>query len=181
MRHPTMLKSDSRLAESRQCLCEILRRWERFEPGSPSEQNDANTEEAAQTAHSPVGFVPGHGEHVENTVSDPTLPENASRCDACAASQDGGNRAEESMHTLQRHLPPLCAGPHGHTNLSIAMALYRIGRLRVRGGECGAIIGYWMCTCSLKGDYMIGALCSYRFLRSSKMTMEPECRSRLRL
>ena len=141
MRHPTMLKSDSCLAESRQCLCEILRRWERFEPGSPSEQNDANTEEAAQTAHSPVGFVPGHGEHVENTVSDPTLPENASRCDACAASQDGGNRAEESMHTLQRHLPPLCAGPHGHTNLSIAMALYRIGRLRVRGGECGAIIG----------------------------------------
>ena len=70
-----------------------------FEPGSPSEQRDANGEEAAQTVHSLVDFVPGHGEHVENTVSDPALPESDSRCDDRAALQDGGNRAEESLHT----------------------------------------------------------------------------------
>jgi len=35
--------------------------------------------------------------------------------------------------TLQSHLPPLCAGPHGQENVRIAMALYRIVRLRLRG------------------------------------------------
>jgi len=70
-----------------------------FEPGSPSEQNDANAEEAAQTVHSPVDFVPGHGKHVENTVSDPTLPETVSCCDHHAALQDGGNQTEERSRT----------------------------------------------------------------------------------
>jgi len=50
-------------------------------------------------------------------------------------------RKKACIRTLQSHLPPLCAGPHGHENLWITMALYRIGRLRLRGGECGAIIG----------------------------------------
>jgi len=51
-------------------------------------------------------------------------------------------RKNACIRTLQSHLSPMCAGPHGHENLWIAMALYRIGRLRLKGGgECGASIG----------------------------------------
>jgi len=78
-----------------------------FELGSSSEQNDANAEEAAQTVHGPVDFVPGHGEHVENTVSDPAVPESDSRCDDRAALQDGGIRAEESLHADAAKSPAL--------------------------------------------------------------------------
>ena len=43
--------------------------------------------------------MPGRGEHVENTISDPALPECVSRCDDRVVLRDGGNRAEESLHT----------------------------------------------------------------------------------
>ena len=69
-----------------------------FETGS-SEQKEANAEvgnEAAQAVHNPVDFVPGHG---LNAVIDPALPESVRRCDDRAVLQDGGNRAEESLHT----------------------------------------------------------------------------------
>jgi len=54
--------------ESTVPLCDIAPVGE-FELGSSSEQNDANAEEAAEAAeivHSPVDFVPGHGEHVKH-------------------------------------------------------------------------------------------------------------------
>jgi len=73
---------------------------EEFETAS-LEQNEANAEvgnEAAQPVHSPVDVVPGHGEHAENTVSDPALPQSTNHCDDRTVLQDGGNRAEEILH-----------------------------------------------------------------------------------
>ena len=87
-------------------------------------------------------FVPGHVEHVENYAGDPYLPEKVSRCDDRAVLQDDGNRADESFHKdVEKSLSPLVRiGPHGHKNLWIAMALYCIGRFRLKGEGCGAII-----------------------------------------
>ena len=71
-----------------------------------------------------------------NSVWNPILPKSVSRCDDRTTSQDSGNRAEDSVpiQTLQSHLTPLCAGPHGYEDLWIAMVLYLVGRLRLKGG-----------------------------------------------
>jgi len=70
------------------------------------------------------------------SVWNPILPKSVSRCDDRTASHDSGNRAEDNVpiQTLQSHLTPLCAGPHGYENLWIAMALYLVGGLRLKGG-----------------------------------------------
>ena len=97
-----------------------------FETGSP-EQNEANAEvgnEAAQAVHNPADFVPGHDEHAENAVSDP--PYRRASVVAMIAQfykKVVIERKKTCMQTLISHLPPLCAGPHGHENLWIAIVL----------------------------------------------------------
>jgi len=92
------------------------------------------------------------------SVWNPILPKSVSRCDDRTASQDSGNRAEDSVpiQTLQSHLTPLCAGPHGYENLWIVMALYLVGRPRLKGGV--NVVQFWMRTCLLEGDCLIGAI-----------------------
>ena len=145
MRHPTMLKSDSLLAESRQRLCEILRPWENLNLiHLLIEQNEANAEvgnEAAQAVHNPVDLVPVTVNMLKMLLVIPPC-RRASVAAMIAQFYKTAviERKKAFIRTLQS-LPPLCAGPHGHGNLWIAVVLYRIGRLCLKGGECGAIIG----------------------------------------
>jgi len=137
-----MLKSDSRLVESRQRLCAILHPWENLNLVHLLSRTTQTREKQLKQyiARSTLCLVT-----VNMSKTLLVIPPYQRATVAAMIAQLYKTavieRNKACIRTLQSHLPPLCAGPHGHENLWIAIALYRIGRLRLRGGECGAIIG----------------------------------------
>jgi len=131
-----MLKSDSLLAESRQRLCEILRPWENLNLiHLLIEQNEANAEVgngAAEAVHNPVNFVPVTVNMLLVIPPHRRVPVAATIAQFCKAAVI--ERKKACVQTLNNRLSPLCAGPHGHGNLWIAVVLHRIGRIRLKGG-----------------------------------------------
>jgi len=76
MQHTTVLKSDSRLAECRQWLsvrcCAHGRVWTWFTWAEWSKPRSG--QQSSSNSTWPGWLLPGHGELVENSVSDPALP-----------------------------------------------------------------------------------------------------------
>jgi len=138
MRHPTMLKSYSRLAESRRCLREILRPWESLNQVhllSRTKQTQKCTAKHFKQyiTRSTLCRVTVN---ILNSVSDPALPESAVAAMIAQFYKTAASELKKAcIQTLQSHLFPLCEGPHGHGNLWIAVALYRVPS--PRGGFWG--------------------------------------------
>jgi len=107
-----------------------------FEPGSP-EQNEANAEagnEAAQAVHDRSTLCRVTVNMLKMLLVIP--PHRRAPVAAMIAQFYKAaviERKKACVQTLNSHLPPLCAGPHGHGNLWIATCCTVLLRLRLKG------------------------------------------------